>query len=132
MDRMALWTPAEIRNNLMAIPRPQELTELIYFRTTTAPYDASTGIGTESATAVTAYARIEAAGGTIQPEDQQHQIASQRFEIWTQYNASISAFHQIEWGTRTLTISEPPQKVTDLNRRQWYMIIAEEVIERTL
>ncbi len=59
----------------------------------------------------------------------QHLAQAQDFEIITQYIEGVTGFMEITWGTRTLTISEAPQKIYDAQRRPWMIIHAQEVIE---
>lgn len=116
----------------MAIPLAQELTELITFKVADTPVS-ERNIATAGATVCTAYARITDMGGMgIDATDMQHQASGNRFEVWTQYNPLITAYLQIAWGSRTLSIVEAPQLIEDRNRRKWMLISAEESTENDL
>lgn len=116
----------------MPTPIPQELRELIIFKSTAGPTTIG-GVSTEVATIATAWARITEGGGAgAEDEDMQHQGQTQSFEVWTQWIPDITSFLQIEWGARTLTIVETPQKVLDRHGRAWLLIHAEETIERSV
>jgi len=115
----------------MAIPIPQELTERIQFMNV-GPLRSVTGKSAALTEFASAWARIKEGGGTTEAETMQQEASIQAFEIWTQYIPGITAFMQIQWGDRTLTMAEPPQKVTDRNNRSWLLIQAEETVERTV
>lgn len=114
----------------MSIPIPQELTERIVIKNVEPPYNAATHEGTVDSTYCNAYARITERSGIIEETDQQHISASQGFEVWTQYDSGITGFMEIKWGSRTLTQTEPPQKIMDVNNRHWTVMQCREVTEK--
>jgi head-tail adaptor len=116
----------------MALPRAQELNQRISFMSPSGSINAGKRLAESSTFYASAYARITEGTGSVTNEDQQHQSQSQEFEIWTRYIVGITAFMEIQWGTRTLTIADTPQKVLDKHNRPWLLIRAEEVIERSL
>lgn len=114
----------------MSLPLAQELTEYITFKTVSGTLNASTGKASSSVTYANAYARIEEMGGTIdEPPDQQHQSETHNYEIITQYLSGVTAFMEIAWGSKTLVITDAPQKQFDRNNRQWLIIHASETLE---
>jgi hypothetical protein len=116
----------------MSLPRAQELTEFITFKTTGGAVSAALKTAVTTVTFASAWARITEGGGPIEPNDQQHEIQTQTFEVITQHIEGVTGFMEIAWGTRTLVITEAPQKILDKNNRSWMIIHAEEVIERSL
>lgn len=116
----------------MPTPRAQELTEFITFKNPSGAVSAALKTAETVTTFASAWARITEGTGPIEPNDQQHEVQSQGFEIWTQYIAGVTGFMEIAWGTRTLVMTEAPQKVLDRANRQWLLIHAEEAIERSL
>lgn len=114
------------------IPIAQELIEKILFMNTEPPYAAVSREATETTTFATAWARITETGGTKDNVDQEHQSQTKTFEIWCRYIDGVTAWMQISWGTRTLTLTGPPQKVVDRNNRRWMLIQATEITERSI
>ena len=113
----------------MAIPRAQELNQLITFQTKTGARNAVTGEAAVPITFTTAWAKITAQGGSVEETTQSSEAAVQSFEIWCRYDATVTAFMQIEWGTRHLIITGPPQEVIDSNNRRWMILTAQETTE---
>jgi head-tail adaptor len=116
----------------MAVPIAQELNQFIEFKNVGAPFDASSKIGVVISTFASAWARITDLGGSMDAEDMQHPTQIQGFEIWCRYIEGLTGFMQISWGTRSLTITGPPQKTADMHGRMWWIIRAEEVKEQSL
>jgi hypothetical protein len=116
----------------MALPLPHELREYIQFKNVTAPYDASSGTGVEGTVFAGVWARITDLGGTMDAEDMQHPKQIQGFELCCRHIAGLTGFMQISWGTRNLIITGPPEKISDMHGREWWIIKAEEVQEQSL
>ncbi len=118
----------------MPIPRPQELNQHIQFINVKAPFDASSGVGTEDSPLIAfdAWAAIADLGGDVEATDQQTQSQVQQFEIWSRYIDGLTGFHQILWGPKRLVIKGSPQKVMDAQGRPWHTMRAQEQTERSL
>ncbi len=113
----------------MALPFPQELTEHIVFRNVSGERDAVTRLAATTTVFAHAWARIEETGGTLDDATFQHQVQARTFEIVTQWIDGVDGFMEIAWGSRRLTMTEPPQKVFDRHRRPWTIIRAQEATE---
>ena len=116
----------------MATPLPQELNEQIVIKNVSGSVNATTGVRTASSTYATVWARITEEGGEVDITDQESLAQSQRYEIWTQYDSGITGFMQITWGSKTLVMTDAPQKITDRFNRHWTVIQAQEVTEEDL
>lgn len=116
----------------MAIPRAQELKDYIDFIDVSPPFQAATGISAGTHVYARAYARITEMGGSLGENDMQHLSQTKEFEIWVRYIDGLNGFMEIVWGSRSLVITGPPQKVMDSNGRPWWLLRAQEVIEHSL
>ena len=115
----------------MAIPIAQELNQFITFKTPTGARNAVSGVAATLTTVLSVWAKITDLGGDVEQTEQGDHAFRNRYEIWTRYSASITAFQQIVWGSKTLVITSPPQKVVDANNRWWSVLQAEYVTEES-
>lgn len=113
----------------MPIPTAQELNQKVIFKTPSGARNATTDVAATLTTVITLWAKVTDLGGDVEQTDQQTHAQRQRYEIWTRYSDLITAFLQIAWGSKTLVITSPPQKVVDMNNRWWTVCQAEYTTE---
>lgn len=115
----------------MAVPTAQELNQKVIFKTPSGARNAVSGVAATLTTVVTLWAKITDVGGDVEQTEQSDHAVRQRYEIWTRYSASITALQQLVWGTKTLVLTSPPQKITDAQNRWWTVCQAEHITEES-
>jgi head-tail adaptor len=113
------------------MPIAHELNERITFQNVSGSYSAATRESSAATDYRTVWAKVtQAPGGDISPGDQRRLTQTTVWEIWCRYDRGVTGYMQIKWGSRVLTITEPPRLVTDANNREWMTIHAEETSEQ--
>jgi len=102
-----------------------EMKDLIKILNVTAPYSVN-GEGTlVSEFMANVRAKVEPLGGNMLDETQQTQAYSQAYNIWIRYVSGVTPFQQIEWQSKRLVMTGPPEKISN-----WLLLHAEERTSR--
>jgi len=98
-----------------ADPTAQELNQKLIFRRHGAR-NAVSGVAATLTTVVTLWAKVTDLGGDVEQTEQSDHAFRQRYEIWTRYSDSVTAFSRSS-GHEDIDDHRPPQKVIDVINR---------------